>query len=484
MHSIEFSLIAGSVLLILSVLASKATGRFGVPSLLVFLAVGMLAGSEGIGGIYFDSPYYAKVFGVISLSYILFSGGLDTDLKVVKKVAVSGVLLATVGVAVTCLVTGAFATWVLGFKWIEGLLLGAIVSSTDAAAVFNILRARSVNFKGQIRPLLELESGLNDPMGVLLTIAFLKVLTTNETSAAQIILHIIQQFILGGVVGFSMGRGALKLLNKIRLESSGLYPVLTLALVVLVYGLAEAIGGNGFLAVYLAGLVMGNKTFVHKKSLILFHDGVAWLVQIGMFLILGLLVYPSKLIPVAGVGILISVFLIFVARPMAVFLSLAGSTFSQREKGMISWVGLRGSVPIILATYPYIAGAEKADMIFHLVFFIVITSVLIQGSFIPTISNWLKVDAPVKKKFRYPIEYVPTENMRSDLTEVEIPKNSRISGKSILDLNLPNGALIVLIQRQGNVIVPRGGTVLEAGDTMLVLADKDSLKQVKSVVHA
>lgn len=483
MHSIEFFLIAGSVLLILSVLASKATGRFGVPSLLVFLAVGMLAGSEGLGGIYFDSPYYAKVFGVIALSYILFSGGLDTDLKIVKKVALPGILLATLGVAITCLVTGAFATWILGFTWVEGLLLGAIVSSTDAAAVFNILRARSVNFKGQIRPLLELESGLNDPMGVLLTIAFLKILTTNETSVAQIILHIIQQFILGGVIGFSMGKGAIQLLNKIKLESSGLYPVLTLALVVLVYGLAEAIGGNGFLAVYLAGLVMGNKNFVHKKSLILFHDGVAWLVQIGMFLILGLLVYPSKLIPVVGVGILISVILILVARPMAVFLSLTGSKFTHREKAMVSWVGLRGSVPIILATYPYIAGAEKADLIFHLVFFIVITSVLIQGSFIPTISNWLKVDAPVKKKFRYPIEYVPIENMRSDLTEVEISKNSHIAGKTILDLNLPNGALIVLIQRQGNVIVPRGGTVLESGDTMLVLADKESLRQVKDLVR-
>ncbi len=484
MHAMEFYLIAIALLLIVSVVASKATGRFGVPALIVFLGIGMLAGSEGFGGIHFDSPFYAQILGVVSLIYILFASGMDTDLKTVRPVMVSGAILSTVGVAITCILTGFFSTWLLGFQWMEGLLLGAIISSTDAAAVFSVLRARGIFFRGQIRPLLELESGLNDPMGVLLTIAFIQILMHQESSITGVVLHFIQQFILGGAIGLLFGKGAVLLLNRIKLEFEGLYPVITLSSVILIYGVSEMIGGNGFLAVYLAGLVMGNLNFVHKKSLILFHDGIAWLVQIAMFLVLGLLVFPSRLIPIAWAGLLISVFLIFFARPIAVFASLMHSKFSNADKTMISWVGLRGSVPIILATYPYLAGVEKADMIFHLVFFIVITSILIQGPAIPLIAKWLSVDVPAKKKFRYPLQYIPTENMRNDLVEVEVGKKSPVIGRSVIDLKFPGDALIVLIQRQGDVIVPKGSTLIESGDTMLVLSDKKSLKQVREIVKA
>lgn len=487
MHSlnlVEYYLIAGAALLLLSVIASKATGRLGVPALLVFLGIGMLAGSEGVGGIYFDNPFYAQTLGVIALVYILFAGGLSTELKQVRPVIKHGISLATLGIFFTCLITGVFTHYAFDFTWLEGFLLGAIVSSTDAAAVFTVLRGRSTHLKGNIKPLLELESGANDPMAVLLTVGILQLMTLPDSSPWMLILSFTQQIILGGTIGYISGKGTGILLNTMKLEFEGLYPVLTLAMILFVYGITQAVGGNGFLAVYIAGVILGNQNFVHKKSLILFHDGIAWLVQIAMFLALGLLVFPSRLVPVAGNGMLIAVFLILIARPLAVFISLMKTSFSTREKAMISWVGLRGSVPIILATYPYLAGVAKADEIFHLVFFIVITSILIQGAAIPFVAKLLKVDTPVKQKFRYPLEYVPTGDMRSDLIELDVPPKSQAIGRSIISLNLPKEALIVLIQRKGNVIVPKGGTHIEADDTMLVLAEKGPFAELKKIIES
>lgn len=480
---IEYYLIAGGMLLILSVLSSKATDRLGIPSLLVFLALGMLAGSEGIGGIYFDNASLSQALGVVALTYILFSGGLETEFRHVRPIIREGAILASLGVFLTCIFTGIFAAKVLGFSTLEGLLLGAIVSSTDAAAVFTVLRARSVNLKGKVKPLLELESGLNDPMAVLLTVGLLQLMGQGDVSPYTLIPLFFTQLAVGGIAGYVVGKTTGILLNRLKLEFDGLYPVVTIALVVLVYGFTQAIGGNGFLAVYLTGLMLGKENFIHKKSLVLFHGGIAWLMQIAMFLTLGLLVFPSSLLPVAPHGMAVSVFLILIARPAAVFLSLVGSSFTIREKALIAWVGLRGSVPIILATYPLLAGISRADVIFHLVFFIVITSVLIQGTSISAIAKLLKVDAPVRAKFRYPIEYVPTGNVKNDLVEMEVRPNSPAIGKSIIELNLPKDALIVLIQRKGNVIVPKGGTHLEADDTMLVLADKDALNAARKILE-
>lgn len=484
MHSMDFYLIGGSLLLLFSVISSKASGKLGVPSLVLFVGLGVLAGSEGLGGYVFDHPLFVQTLGVVALIFILFAGGLDTDCKAIRRVLWSGLSLATVGIFTTTLLMGWFAKQVLGFTWLEGLLLGAIVSSTDAAAVFAVLRARSLNLVKDMKPLLELESGSNDPTAVFLTVAILGLMTQKQTSALEMIPSFILQMALGGVSGFLSGKGIHRLINSVHLEIEGLYPVLTIALVLFTYGFTEAIGGNGYLAVYLCGLILGSENFIHKKSLTLFHDGLAWLMQISMFLALGLQVYPSRLLPVAGTGLLLSALLIFVARPLSIYLSLFRSRYNFKEKALISWVGLRGAVPIILATYPLLAGIPKADTIFHLVFFIVLSSVLIQGMTTPAVAKWLKVDAPVREKFKYPLEYVPTSTtaMKSDLVEIMVPKNSIVIGKAIVDLKLPASALIVLIQRNADVLVPRGGTFLEEGDHLLVLSDRGTLAQVRKLI--
>jgi cell volume regulation protein A len=290
------------------------------------------------------------------------------------------------------------------------------------------------------------------------------------------------QMVLGTVLGYGLGKAMVLIINRLHLTSDGLYPVLTLALVLLTYSLTTVLGGNGFLAVYLAGLVLGKSDFIHKQSLMRFHDGIAWLMQIVMFITLGLLVFPSHLVPVIGVGLLIAAFLMFVARPISVFLSLLLSKMAFREKAMASWVGLRGAVPIILATFPLLAGVPQAETIFNLVFFIVLTSVLLQGTSLPLLARWLKVDTTVPFKPKYPLEFVSTGNIKSDLVEVEVPLDSGAAGKQIVELGLPNEVLIVLISRNGNFVVPRGSTLLQTGDRMLVLADEEGVAKVRSIV--
>jgi cell volume regulation protein A len=384
------------------VIASKASARLGVPALVLFLAIGMLAGSDGPWGIYFDDPWLAQFLGVVALAFILFAGGLDINWQSVRRVFWSGIALSTIGIVITALLVAWFATVVLGFSLFEGLLLGAVVSSTDAAAVFAILRSRNVGLKGQLQPLLELESGSNDPMAVYLTLGFIGLLSNPATSIIDLIPMFIHQMSLGVAVGYAMGKAMVFIINRLKLEYDGLYPVLTLSLVLLTYGATASMGGNGFLAVYLAGLLMGKSNFIHKKSLMRFHDGLAWLTQIAMFLTLGLLVFPSRLTPIIGVGLLVSMFLIFVARPVSIFIALLFAKMSFKEKIMVSWVGLRGAVPVILATFPLLAGVPKADMIFNVVFFIVLTSVLLQGTLIPTVARWLDMAAPVPAKPKHP----------------------------------------------------------------------------------
>ena len=342
----DYTLIALALLLLISVLGSKVSDRFGVPALLLFLVVGMLAGSDGPGKIYFDDPALAQFVGVIALVLILFSGGLDTDWQRVRPLLKYGITLATLGVFLTALIVGLFASYLLGLSMLEGLLLGAIVSSTDAAAVFSILRAKGLNLKGHLGPLLELESGSNDPMAVFLTVGLIQLLTQPNTSLPTLLLAFCLQFLIGTLAGFGFGRGTVLLVNRLKLGYEGLYPVLTLAMVFLTYSLTALIGGNGFLAVYIAGIVIGNQTFIHKRSLLRFHDGLAWLMQIAMFLTLGLLVYPSRVLPIAGLGVLVAGCLIFVARPVSIFLSLLPTGFTLREKTFLSWVGLAGLCPL------------------------------------------------------------------------------------------------------------------------------------------
>lgn len=484
MIAIESLLMGAAVLLLVSVISSKATGKLGVPALLVFVAIGMLAGSEGPGGIYFDDAWTAQLLGVIALVLILFAGGLDTQWSSVRPMLLPGLALSTIGVLLTALFVGCFAVVVLGFSLLEGMLLGAIVSSTDAAAVFAVLRSRNVSLRGQLAPLLELESGSNDPMAVFLTIGLVRLLTSPSESFADLVPFFFQNMLLGGVIGFAMGKALKHIVNRIRLEYAGLYPVLTLSLVFLTYGLSTALGGNGFLSVYGAGLLMGNTNFVHKTSLVRFHDGLAWLMQITMFLTLGLLVFPSRLLPVALTGLLVSLFLIFAGRPLAVFLTLAPTAMDIRDKALVAWVGLRGAVPIVLATFPLLAGVPNSEMIFDVVFFTVLTSVALQGTSIVSVAKLLKVDAPRHRKRRYPIEFEPMEDVDTDLVEFIIPPNAVVAGKRIVDVGLPPGSLITLLSRNEQFLVPDGGTVLQENDVVLVLVTNAHAKQVGSILSA
>jgi cell volume regulation protein A len=481
---IEYILLATALLLALSVLASKASSRLGVPALLLFLLLGMLAGSDGPGGIEFDDAWLAQSLGVVALVFILFAGGLDTPWEHVRSVIWPAFALSTLGVALTALLTGWFATVLLGFTWLEGLLLGAIVSSTDAAAVFGVLSSKNISLKGPLKPLLELESGSNDPMAIFLTIGLTRLLVDPEARVSDLVPIFFLQMTLGAGLGYGMGRLMTTLVNSLRLEYEGLYPVLTMALVLLTYGAVTVAGGNGFLAAYLAGLVMGNYPFIHKRSLMHFHNGLAWLMQITMFFTLGLLVFPSRLVPVAGVSLLIATFLMFIARPVAVFVTLLPTALTWREQLMVSWVGLRGAVPIILATFPRLAGVPQAEMMFNVVFFTVLTSVLLQGTSLPLVAKWLGVDAPLPEKPLYPLDFVPTGRENSDLVEIAIPPNGAAAGRQIVEVGLPRGALVVLVNRDDEFLVPSGGTVLEAGDRLLVLADQGKLSGVRAKLEA
>ena len=483
MIAIEQTLLAAGLLLLLGILASQISGRLGLPALVLFLLIGILAGSEGIGGIEFDNYELAQTLGIVALAFILFAGGLDTRWLDVKPILWRGVGLSTLAVLLTAVCTGLFAAWVLNLSILEALLLGAIVSSTDAAAVFAVMRSRNVSLQDRLKRTLEFESGSNDPMAVFLTVGLITLILQPGASILTLVPMFLQQMALGGLIGFGLGWTMVQVINRARLGYDGLYSVLTLASVLLVYGASATLGGNGFLAVYVAGLVMGNHDFVHKRSLMRFHDGLAWLLQMAMFIALGLLVFPSELLPVAWAGLALSLFLIFIARPIGVFVTLWPARLSWRETTVISWVGLRGAVPIILATYPLVAGVAHADTIFNVIFFIVLTSVLLQGPSIPLVARWLKVDAPLKERPRYPLEFEQTTKMDSDLVEVAVPSRSPAAGRQILDLHLPDEALIVLISRKDAFIVPRGTTVLEPNDRLLLLADKPSLERVQAIVR-
>ncbi len=480
-YPIEYILFGASLLLLLSIIASKVASIIRVPALIIFILVGMVAGSEGPGGIEFDDAWVAQLLGVIALAFIIFSGGLHSSWKSVSPVLWTGVSLSTIGVFLTAILVGLFVHYLLDFSILMALLLGAIVSSTDAAAVFSVMSSSGTKLKGSLKDLLEFESASNDPMAVILTLGFIHLLTNPEASIWSMVLLLIQQMVLGIVIGFMMGKAIVFTVNRLRLNFEGLYPVLTLALVIFTYGLTASIGGSGFLAVYIAGLILGGSDFIHKQSLTRFHDGLAWLMQITMFLILGLLVFPSRLLPIIVSGILISFFLIFIARPIGVFLSLPFGKINFKEKTFISWVGLRGAVPIILATFPLLAGVPKADILFNIVFFIVITSVLIQGTTIPLAAKLLGVDAPETKTKTEHVEFEFHYDENSQKIELVIPQNSEAIGKQLVELGLPESAIIVLIKREDTSIVPRGGTRIEPQDKLLILAENNDLPKIKSI---
>ena len=345
--NIDNIFLIGSILLLISIIASKTSGKTGLPVLIIFMGIGMLAGSDGLGGINFDDAKVAQLIGSYSLAFILFSGGLSTKWESIKPILAQGITFSTLGVFLTAVTFGFLAHILFEFSMLEGMLLGAIVSSTDAAAVFSILRSKGLGLKGNLRPLMELESGSNDPMAYILTLIFTMVLSVNKFNFADIVFLLGNHIIIGSLSGFLIGKFSVYILNKVKLDYEGLYSVLAFALILFTFSFTNYINANGFLAVYIAGIIIGNNNVIHKRSILRFYDGIAWLMQIVIFLTLGLLINPSEIPSIVGIGLALSVILILVARPVSVFISSIPFKSTFNEKLLLSWVGLRGAVPIV-----------------------------------------------------------------------------------------------------------------------------------------
>jgi len=391
-YSLDGWVLIISLLLLLAILASDLSRRLKVPAPLLFLCTGMLAGSDGIGGIYFDNVAMAQDIGIIALCFSLFSGGLDTEWKLVKPIFWPGVALSTLGVLISTGLVAMFAYWLLQFTLMEGFLLGAIVSATDAAAIFSLFRSRHFLLKRNVRILVEFESGSNDPMAILLVLIILQIMKNPQFTAFNLSTMFLKQVLGGIVVGILVGKAAGFLFKRMKLEYKELYPIFTISLVLLTYGATSAIGGSGFLATYLLGIVLYQQEFHHKYNIKKFHAALTWLCEISIFLVLGLLVFPTQLHEVFDLDLALPFFLIFFARPLSVFVSMALSGYSAKDKFLVSWLGLRGAVPIVLATFPMVMGIPKANTIFNLVFYIVLISFLVQGGLASRFIKWLKVE--------------------------------------------------------------------------------------------
>ena len=468
-------MLVGSIILFVSIVAGKASSRFGAPMLLFFLLVGMAFGTDGVG-IEFDNFEAVQFVGMVSLSIILFSGGMDTSFSDVRPVLKEGVVLATVGVMLTALFTGSVIYFVgdllgLNIPFTIALLIAAVMSSTDSASVFSILRSKRIGLKHNLRPLLELESGSNDPMAYILTIMLVQVNMGGDSDLWGVGLTFLSQMGIGALAGYLLGRGATYVVNRINIGNKSLYSVLLLSVVFFIYSFTDLLGGNGYLAVYIAGIVMGNRKLSHKKTLATFLDGVTWLMQIVMFLMLGLLVNPHELTEIAWIGIIVGAAMIFVTRPLAVWLSLLplGSKLTGKARHYISWVGLRGAAPILFATYPKLAGLDPNNRIFNIVFFITIFSLVIQGTTVGSVAKVLGVaDKSPDKGFDIDLP----DEVKAALTEVDIVEGGVRDGAQLRDVKLPEKTLVMMIRRGERYIVPNGSTVLHKGDKLLLISEE------------
>ena len=485
-----------AILILVCLISSKVSSYLNMPCLLLFLGVGMLAGSEGIGGIAFDNAAAANYLGSVAMAFILFSGGFDTSWKAVKSVFVTGGILSSLGVLLTALFTGFFSWGFLLLVFPDSciplswcLLLGSVISSTDAAAVFAILRSRSVGLKGKLRPLLEFESGSNDPMAAFLTVFMVGVVGTEQISGTALALTeywvvlplFLLKMALGIGLGWLIGRGAVWLYNRIDFEYNGLYYVLGVVTVLTAFSVTELAQGNGFMAVYVAGVVMGNRRFIFHNGVGRFYDGVAWMMQVVLFTMLGLLAFPHQVWEAKWIGLAVAVFLMLAARPLAVFICMAGSRFGWRERLLIAWVGLRGGAPIMLATFPLMAGVKHADLLFHIVFFIVLTSVLFQGMTIMPLARLLGLDAPLHRMPRMPLTVEETGEPGAKSREFVVSTGH--DGRSLAELKLPGGALVLLIRREERFVIPRGDTSLAAGDVLTVMGSERALEQCEALLN-
>ena len=457
----ENTLLIGSILLFVSIVVGKTGYRFGVPTLLLFLVVGMLFGSDGLG-LQFHDAKDAQFIGMVALSIILFSGGMDTKFKEIKPILGPGIVLSTVGVLLTALFTGLFIWWLSGMSWTNiylpittSLLLAATMSSTDSASVFAILRSQKMNLKHNLRPMLELESGSNDPMAYMLTI---------------VLIQFIQSAGMGA--GYVLGKLAIRMLNKLNIDNQALYPILLLAFVFFTFSITDLLKGNGYLAVYIAGIMVGNNKIMHRKDIYTFMDGLTWLFQIIMFLCLGLLVNPHEMLEVAVVALLIGVFMILIGRPLSVFLCLLPfRKITMKSRLFVSWVGLRGAVPIIFATYPVVAGVEGSNIIFNIVFFITIVSLVVQGTTISFVARMLNLSKPLEKTGNdFGVEL--PEEIDSDLSDMTITTEMLEEADTLKDMNLPKGTLVMIVKRGDEFLIPNGTLKLHVGDKLLLISEK------------
>ena len=471
-------LLIGAVLLMAGILIQKPGYRFGIPALLLFLVVGMIFGCDGLG-VQFDDVRGAQFVGMMSLSIILFAGGLGTRIKDIKPILAPGIVLSTVGVLLTTAITGIFVWWISGLSWtsihfalLPSMLLAATMSSTDSASVFGILGAQKMNLKHNLRPTLELESGSNDPMAYLITAMLVDVLVTGDSVTVVSLLRIfLVQFVLGALLGFAFGRLGVWMLNRLNLDNRALYPIMAVAICFLTFSLTDTLGGNGYLAIYVTGIVIGNEKVSFRRETITFIDGLSWLCQIVMFLMLGLLVNPLEMWQVAGMALLIGLFIIVVARPISVFFSLIPfSNIPFKGKVFISWVGLRGAVPILFATYPVVAGLEDHHTIFNIVFFITILSLLVQGTTIKSMAQYLKLSEPLLNDVSdFGVE-IP-EDSGSSLKDLYVTSTMLEKGSFVRDLHLPQGQLVMMVKRDNELLVPNGQLELREGDHLLIIQE-------------
>lgn len=479
--SLELVLFAVAVLFFLSILAGKAGYRFGVPALLLFLAIGMIAGVDGLG-IQFDNIQLAQVIGTVALCIILFSGGLDTKIEEIRPIIKQGAMLATFGVIITAFLTGLVIWYVLGMTmesagmgFVSSLLLASTMASTDSASVFSILRSKGLHLKNNLRPVLELESGSNDPMAYVLTITLIGIVgMDSEPNYLLAVGNLAVQLVVGAVAGYLLGKFAVYVINRVDIDNKSLYPILVFTFCIFIYSATYFLKGNGFLAVYIAGLVIGNSRFVHKRSSLNFFDGLAWMSQLLMFLSLGLLINPSELIPIIVPGLIISLLMIFVTRPLSVFICLLPfRKMHLKDKTFLSWVGLRGAVPIIFAIMVLAAEVPNAQLIFNIVFLCTLVSLVVQGttlSQMATILGLVEEPSKVKGVENFDVEF--SDEIKSILSELKVTKQALEKGNHLMDLRLPEKTIVVMVKRgDGLFFVPNGKTQLAENDKLLVITD-------------
>lgn len=461
-----------SVMLIVGVLATKFSSKLGLPALVLFLIAGMILNRF----MYFEDVQLAQFIGTLALIIILFDGGTQTKWRNMKPILGPASSLATLGVLLTTFITGIAAMYILNFSLLEGLLLGAIIGSTDAAAVFSVLGNK--NFDKRLTSTLEAESGSNDPMAVFLTVALIQLIQMPEMSIWLAIGSFFVQMGLGLALGLLLGKISVFAINNINLDTSSLYPILAMGGAILTYAATDYVGGSGLLAVYVMAVLVGNSDLVHRFSILQFNKGFAWMMQIIMFTLLGLLVFPAQLTGVFWKGILIAVILMFIARPIAVFISVMFMKYNFKQKLFISWAGLKGAVPIVLATYPVVAGIDSSNLIFNTVFFVVLISALMQGSTLSWLAKKLKLTSDNDDE-NTSFDLINLGDTDSEIMTVTIPKHSPAINLSLTDLLLPDDTLIIGISRKKKLLTPTGTSIIKKGDTLYVLGDKEKRKEAK-----